>query len=157
MSIKSISGNVGSYLNNTAETGLAYGRNLLNNVTNTVSTSLGNIWSGGFAGISQTEVEGTLIPAIEKYCETIEGQISSFNAEGDLSQTFAGEKMQAAAGDYVSAIKELLQAYVSTMRQEIARVRQAYEAWNSGTASVASNASSNASEIRSAANSIKLD
>ncbi len=157
MSIQGTIGNVGSFASNTIESGIAYAKGILNNVGSTVSATLGNIWSGGFAGISKAEVEGTLIPAIENYCKTIEDKIAEFNADADLAQTFAGTEMQGAAKEFVEAVKELLQAYVSTMRAEIARVNQAYEAWETGTQSVSSNATSDASEIRNAASNIKLD
>lgn len=156
-SLQGITGNVGSFATNSVEGGLTYAKSIINNITGTVSAALSNIWSGGFAGISKDAVEGVLIPAIESYCKRIEDKIAEFNAEADMSQTFAGTEMQAAAKDFVEAVKSLLQAYVSQMRLEISSVNKAYDAWEAGSSSVAATASENAEEIRRTAGSIKLD
>lgn len=156
-SIQSVTGNISSFGTNTVESGLAYAKTLINNRISSVSTSLSNVWSGGFAGINKQRVEGKLIPAIEKYCKDIENDIAQFNADGDMSTTFAGQEMQAAAKTFVEAVKSLLQSYVSQMRVEISAVNKAYDAWEAGTSSVASTANENAEEIRRTAESIKLD
>lgn len=58
---------------------------------------------------------------------------------------------------FIAAIKELLTAYVSTMKQEIEEADEAYQNFMQSGQSVAQDVNSAASEIRSNASSIRLD
>ena len=157
MSIKSKIDNLSSGIKNSLESAGSGIKGFTGNVVRTTTSTLGNLWEGGFAGISEDEVNNTLIPAIESYCNEIEDQISTFNAATDLTATFAGTEMQTVAQEYVEAIKALLVAYVSSMRTQIKNVHVALEEWNSGTHSVAQNVSSNVQDIMNSAANIKLD
>ena len=157
MSLQSYVGNMGSAYANSGQITLTWATGMIENIVGSVKTGLGSIWGGGFAGISEAKLNGELIPAIEKYCETISSSINQFNAEADVTSSFAGPEVQAAVSEFVSSVKELLIAYVSTMKQEIAAAQGAYQQYQSGAQSVGSNVSSTAQEIRGAASGIKLD
>lgn len=157
MSIQSGIGNITAGVGNAVDGGLAWASSRLESLVGTVKAGLGNIWGGGFAGISKDKIDADLIPALERYCETIEDSINQFNADADVTSSFAGPELAPAVKDFVSAIKELLKAYVSTMRKEIASVNSAYEQYTTGSQSVASNVSTNAQDIRSAASEVRLD
>lgn len=157
MTIESGLGNLVTGAGNAGQAGLAWANARLENIVGSVKTGLGNIWGGGFAGISIERINSDLIPAVNKYCETIESAINQFNADADVTSSFAGTELETAVQDFIKAIKELLAAYVSTMRKEIAAINSAYEQYTSGAQNVASNVASNASEIRAAANDIRLD
>ena len=133
MTIESGLGNLVTGAGNAGQAGLAWANARLENIVGSVKTGLGNIWGGGFAGIS----------------------IERINA--DVTSSFAGTELETAVQDFIKAIKELLAAYVSTMRKEIAAINSAYEQYTSGAQNGASNVASNASEIRAAANDIRLD
>lgn len=118
---------------------------------------LTGLFDGNFAGISEEGIE-TLTNSIKVYCGQLETKINEFNSDADMSQVFAGTPMQDAVREFVTAVKSLLQAYVSSLRYEIDHVNKAYQEWQSGTSTVAGNTTSSADAIRSAANAnIKLD
>ena len=157
MSIQSGLGNIASGAGNIGQSTLTWATGRIESIMGTVKTGLGSIWGGGFAGISEAKLNSDLIPAIEKYCETISNSINQFNAEADVTSSFAGPEVQAAVSEFVSSVKDLLTAYVSTMRQEIAAAQGAYQQYQSGAQSVGSSVSSTAQEIRGAASGIRLD
>lgn len=157
MSIQSGLGNLGSDIGNTVQGGLSWASGRVGSIFGTITTGLGNIWDGGFAGISKEQLESTLIPALQSYCERIEESINAFNAEADVTASFAGAELVPNVQEFIGAVKQLLQAYVSTMRQEIATANSAYEQYQIGSQNVAAGVSSSASEIRSAAQSIRID
>ena len=125
------------------------------NTVGSISTNLNNIWSGGFAGMSDQGME-TLKSALTTFCNDLQATINGFDEQGNLEVALKGEA-QAAAVEFVSAVKQLLQAYVSRMKQQIAEADQAYQNWLAASGGLASDVRSDATEIRNNANSIKLD
>ena len=157
MSIQSGLGNIGAGAGNVGQSGLAWATGRIESIMGSVKTGLGNIWGGGFAGISIERIKSDLIPALEKYCKTIESSINQFNAEADVTSSFAGPEVTVAVEDFVGAVKEILAAYVSTMRAEIAMAEKAYIDYQIGAQRVGTNVKSTATDIRAAASSIRLD
>ena len=157
MSLQSDFGNLGHGLENLGQVVSGSVESSVEAIIGSVKTGLGNIWAGGFAGISEELVNSELVPALNSYCDKIEGDIAAFNPDGDITQTFAGTEIQGAIREYIGGIQSLLIAYVSTMRAESERADQALNEWQKGTSDVSKGISSNAQEIRSQAESIKLD
>ena len=93
---------------------------------------------------------------LQNYCSEIQAQIDQFDQTGDITGALKGE-VQNAAYDFIAAIKTLLQAYVSTMKQEIAEADEAYQNFISAGQSISSDVQSAASDIRSNASNISLD
>ena len=127
----------------------------IESIVGNATASLSNIWAGGFTGMSESGII-ELKDALTKYCDEIQAKIDSFDQSGDITSAFKG-KSQTAVYDFISAIKSLLQAYVSTMRVEIDEAEEAYKNFANSDQSIAQNVQSAADEIRSNANSIRLD
>ena len=156
MSIQSGLQNAGSAVGNNVQSLINQGKSRLESVIGTLNAGISGLWNGGFVGISEAELEGTLVPAIYRYCDTIEAQIAEFNAAANTAVAFKGDTQQAVT-EFVTAAKTLLQAYVHTMRLEAFKAKQAYKQWQEGQQNVAQSTSSNAQEIRSAAQGLSLD
>lgn len=156
MSIQSGLQNVGSAVGNNVQSAITQGKSRLESVIGTLNAGISGLWNGGFVGISEAELEGTLVPAIYQYCDRIEAQIAEFNAAANTAVAFKGDTQQAVT-EFVTAAKTLLQAYVHTMRLEAFKAKQAYKQWQEGQQNVAQSTSSNAQEIRSAAQGLSLD
>lgn len=125
-------------------------------ITSTAGATLSGLWSGGFVGISEAELEGTLLPAIEKYCTEIQSQINQFNAAAEAAKAFRGEPEQAVSA-FVGCVKQLLTNYVRLMVLEKQSAKNAYQQWNEGQQKVAQNVQISAEDIRSAAQGLSLD
>lgn len=155
MSVKSALDNIQHSVEDNISSVLATGRTTFSNIVGSATTSLTNIYSGGFTGMSETGL-AELKQAIDSYCNDIEEIISSFNQEGDISSAFRGN-IKDAAYDFIETVKELLQAYVSTTRQELKELDEAYQNFLAADKSVSVDVLNDASDIRSNANSIRLD
>lgn len=155
MSIRSTLGNITHNAEDFISNIFNGARTALENIVGNVSTSLSNIWSGGFVGMSESGID-ELCSQIENYCQSIEAQIAQFDEKGNIENALKGD-VQVAAADFIAAVKQLLQAYVSTMRQEIAESHEAYTNFVNSGKSIAQDVESAASDIRSNADSIKLD
>lgn len=155
MSIKSTIGNITHSVGDNLSSVLNTARTQIENIVGTATTTLSNVWSGGFTGMSESGIS-ELKTQLSNYCEEVQGLIDSFDQTGDITSALKGE-VQTAAYDFIAAIKTLLQAYVSTMRQEIDEVEEAYQNFMKSGQSIATDVQSAASDIRSNANSISLD
>ena len=110
MSIESTIQNTSMLVNATIQDKVGQIKGRINNLTNSATTALSSLWDGGFVGISEAEITGTLIPAINKYCDTIMDQIRQFNAAAETSVAFRGAPEEAVT-IFVQAVKELLTNY----------------------------------------------
>lgn len=155
MSIRSTVGNLTHSVQDTLSTALNTAKTQLENIVGSTTTTLSNVWSGGFVGMSEAGFED-LKTQLTNYCQDIQDIITGFDEKGNIEVALKGE-LQTAAADFIAAIKELLTAYVSTMKQEIEEADEAYQNFMQSGQSVAQDVNSAASEIRSNASSIRLD
>lgn len=155
MSISSTIGNISYNVQDNISSLLSFGRTSIENIVGTTTTSLSNLWDGGFTGMSEAEMEN-LKQALTKYCADIQDVISGFDQTGDITQALKGD-VQTAAYDFIAAIKVLLQAYVSTMKQEIAEADEAYRNFVASGKSISQDVQAAAADIRQNAKSISLD
>lgn len=155
MSIISRAGDLVRHTENGILTALGTASNRFKDIVGSANVGLTNIWSGGFAGMSETGLI-ELKNQLTSYCNDIQDLIGSFDQTGDISTALKGE-VQTAAYEFIGAVKELLQAYVSRMRQEIAEVDEAYQNFMTGAKSISQDVKADASDIRSNASSIRLD
>lgn len=154
-SIRSTIGNFEHLVHDTISSVLASARTQIQNLVGTATSRLSNIWSGGFTGMSEQGM-ADLKAQLSSYCQDVQDLIDSFDQTGDITSALRGE-VQTAAYDFIAAIKSLLQAYVSTMRQEIDEADEAYRNFASSDKSISQDVESSASDIRSNANNIRLD
>lgn len=134
---------------------LRTGKNTILNAVGTLTTKAGSLFNGGFVGMSDSGFE-SLKNAIKKYCEDLQTTINGYNSDADITGALKGDT-QVAAQEFIEAIKGLLDAYISTIKQEIDEAQEAYENFKSSSASIKSNVVSDAEQIRSDAKSISLD
>lgn len=156
MSLQSTFQNTTMAANATIQSTIGQIRGRISNLANSATTALSGLWDGGFVGISEAEITGTLIPAINRYCDTIMDQIRQFNAAAETSVAFRGAPEEAVT-IYVQAVKELLTNYVRLMQLEASTAKRAFEQWNQGQQNVAQSARSSAQDIRAAAQDLSLD
>ena len=154
-SVRSTVGNITHNVQDNLANVLNIAKTQIENIVGTTKTSLTNIWSGGFTGMSEAGMQ-ELKTQLSNYCQKIQDLIAGFDQTGDITSALKGE-VQTAAYEFIDAIKELLQAYVSTMRQEIQEADEAYSNFMSSAQSISQDVSSSASDIRSNASSIRLD
>ena len=154
-SIRSTLGNIQHTIQDKLASTLNAARTQMQNIVGSISTALSNLWSGGFTGMSEAGIS-ELKTQLTRYCDEVQALISSFDQTGDITSALQGEPQQAAY-EFIDAIKQLLQAYVSTMKQEIAEVDEAYNNFIASGQSISQDVRNSASDIRSNANSISLD
>lgn len=116
----------------------------------------GNSGSVDFGGISQTGKD-ELDKSIETFCNDVTDLVNQFDDKAEITKAFKGAKLEESVHDFLSSIKELLNAYVSLIRQNQDDLETAWTRWQEADQSVQSLASSAAQDIRTEANSIKLD
>lgn len=155
MSIQSTVGNIKHNIGDNVSTVVSQGKSRLASIVNSTTTSFRNVWSGGFAGMSDTGIQ-ELKNQLNKFCKEIDDLISSFDQEGDITQALKGDP-QTAAYDFIDAVKKLLVAYVSQMRKEISEMDDAYASFVESGKSIASDVNAAAQDIRANAEAIKID
>lgn len=155
MSIQSVAGNFITGAKNDITSIFAGAKGALENIVGSVGTKLSNLWDGGFAGIDENNFE-SLKQAIIQYCDEVDAIIDGFNQQGHLEVAYKGA-IQDAANDFVVAVKEILVAYVSTMRRNIAEADTAFQNYRQAAQSIAQDVQADAANIRSEAQKVKLD
>ena len=155
MSIQSAVGNIISNTKNDITSIITGAKGALENIVGPVGAKLSNLWAGGFAGIDENS-SGTLKQAIMDYCKEVDEIINGFNQEGHLEVAYKGA-IQDSANDFVVAVKEILVAYVSTMRRNIAEADTAFQNYRQAAQSIAQDVQADAANIRSEAQKVKLD
>lgn len=155
MNVRSTIGNIMHNVQNNLASSLIASKIQNENIVGSTITSLSNLWSGGFTGMSESGI-AELRTQLANYCEEVQAIIEGFDQTGDITAALKGD-VQTAAYDFIAAIKTLLQAYVSTMKQEIQEVDEAYQNFIISGQSIAQDVNEAASDIRSNANSISLD
>lgn len=155
MAISNVVGNFTHNVRDSLSTTLTTAKTQIENIVGSTSTSLSNVWSGGFTGMSDAGMS-ELKTQLTTYCQEIEDLIESFDQSGDITSALKGD-VQTATYDFIAAIKTLLKAYVSTMKQEIAEADEAYNNFLQAGQSISQDVNDAASDIRSNASSIRLD
>ena len=155
MSIQSTVGNIKHNIGDNVSTVVSQGKSRLASIVNSTTTSFRNVWTGGFAGMSDTGIQ-ELKNQLNKFCKEIDDLISSFDQEGDITQALKGDP-QTAAYEFIDAVKKLLVAYVSQMRKEISEMDDAYASFVESGKSIASDVNAAAQDIRANAEAIKID
>ena len=116
----------------------------------------GNTGSVDFGGISEKGKE-ELNNTIDTFCNDVSDLVNQFDDKAEITKAFKGARLEEAIHDFLSAVKELLNAYVSVTRQNQVDLKIALERWQEADASVKNLADSAAQDIRTEANNIKLD
>lgn len=155
MSYKSNFGDMSRGVANSVSAARSAARSKMQNIGLGLTTSLSSMFDGGFVGMS---AEGILELKnyLTSYCNEIEDIIQGFDQTGDITSALKGD-VQDAAYDYIAAIKDLLAAYVSTLKVGIAEADEAYNNFVAAGKSISSSVTDSASEIRSNASSVRLD
>lgn len=155
MSLKTFTENLGNGIANRVNQAVTHAKSAIGNIIGTAKASFTSIWDGGFAGISEQGIE-ELKNALKQYCAAIEDHIASFNTAVPTEGAFAGP-IRDASVDYLESIKDLLKAYVSTMKVNLDDLDAAFAAYMKQSNELAANIRSDAESIRSQAAQIKLD
>jgi hypothetical protein len=164
MSVKSVVGNLSRNVGDKISSYHSIGQSIIEKTLSHLGTRASNIWDGGFVGMSASGVED-LKKNMDKYCNDVQDIVKYFDANAVISEAIKGTEIEAAIHQYLNSIKELLMAYVGTMRQEIAEINEAYENFvvttqgniSKDVEGVASDITSEAEKITGEAGNIKLD
>lgn len=118
------------------------------------SASLSHVWNGGFAGIDAARFDDLKV-AMNSYVNSVQESINEFSELGAMTRAYKG--MDNAIIDYISSIKNLLNAYVSTLKRDIVEADMAFQNYQAAAKSIAMGISNDAQMIRSQAGQIKID
>lgn len=155
MSIQSIIGNGLSSVGHGVGEGLNQVSTYLENLLSGATAQLSSLWDGGFVGMN-TANASVLSDAIEQYIAKLNEIVDGFNTAANIDVALKGEAASAAT-EYVTAIKSLLQAYTSTYRNFNKLLTATVESMNEGDTQNASAIRTDAQDIQSQANSIRVD
>lgn len=156
LNITNAASNMFSAVLNEVQASRATGQMILDNMIGTMKTAITNMFDGGFAGLDEKNYS-ILEAAIEKYVDDVQAIISEFNADSAGAEVAYKGDVKVAVDEFIVSVKKILEAYVSTMRMEIAESKGAFERWNQETKTIAADVSQNASDISKAAETISLD
>lgn len=157
VNVYNVASNAFSSFANDVQSNLTSGKIAIENILGTLKTGLSNIFDGGFAGLDEKNYN-ILQSAIEKYVSDAQNIVAEFNPDNNGADIAYKGDVKVAVDDFLAAIKLILQAYVSTMKIEIAESKTAFEEWHRQTRDdVAKKVTQNASEIEKNAEKIKLD
>lgn len=155
MSLQSYVGDITHNIGTTVNDLLNQAQNGLKQINGAVQTSLSTIWSGGFAGISESGLQN-VEKAIDIYISNVQAIINEFKPEGDIEIALKGAPHDAAVS-FIASVKELLDAYVSTMRNEKNEMWEAFNNYQKAGQNISQQVTQDADQIRSNADSIKVD
>jgi len=155
MSLQSYVGDITHNIGTTVNDLLNQAQNGLKQINGSVQTALSTIWSGGFAGISESGLQN-VERAIDTYIASIQQIINEFKPEGDIEIALKGAPHDAAV-NFIASVKQLLDAYVSTMRNEKNEMWEAYNNYKKAGQNISQQVTQDADAIRQNADSIKVD
>lgn len=155
MSIRSFVGNVANSVNNDLQSVMITAKTAIQNVVGSVETGISTLWSGGFAGIDEKHFD-IIKSALNEYCNKIEAKINEFNQMNKLEVAYKGS-IQVAADDFVGAVKDILTAYVTTMRRNIAESDTAFQNYKERAENIATDVINDAEQVRQEAKKVRLD
>lgn len=152
MGIQSIIGDVTSQLGNTIQSTLSQINAAVSGLADQVGTFVANIWSGGFAGVSNFD---DLKSAVNTYATSIQQTVDEYNPDAEITGTFKGT-VEEAIKEYVKSTKDLLNAYVSLVKQWNAELDEAYANYQQGAQGTAASVSADAATVEAQAQSINI-
>lgn len=152
MGLQSLIGDVKSTVGNGITSALESAWGAITGVTSGIGTFVANIWDGGFAGVSDFEA---LKAAVNSYSDGVQEIVDQYNVNADLESTFkgqAGEELKT----FITATKNLLNAYVGLVKQWNKELDDAYTKYQSGDTTLQSNVASDAQEVEKAAQNVSI-
>lgn len=155
MSVKSAVGNLVHDVDDNLSSALRTAKTTMQNIVGNVKTSLSNVWSGGFAGMDKNGID-ELKTQIGNYCNDIQSIINEFDVDGNIEVALKGD-LQVAAQDFIKATKDILNAYVSKIKEEMDVIKEAYSNYEKAAAQIKTDVMSDADQVRSAAKAIRID
>lgn len=154
MSIRSDFGDFSNLTAVSLDTLFSAGKNALNSILGIGATLGGNLFSGGFTGISEeglTELKSKITDLITE----LEDHIKEFNGH-QLETAIKGPLLQATE-DYFTEVKNYLSRYVEGLKASINDIETARINFNQGASNAAKDVVSDAQDVKAAGENIKLD
>lgn len=157
MSVQSVVGNFTKTVQDTISNTLHNTKGAIENIIGTVNAHASSFWDGGFVGMSYEEKEA-FKEHLGKYVDDVQSIIDGFDANATISMAIKGKDIEPAVHDYLNSMKQLLKAYVSTVKQEIAEIDEAYENFvGQAQRSISSDVETMSSDIKNQAEKVSLD
>ena len=145
-----ISGLKSAWSNTTQEIG-----SRINAIFDSTTTKIGSIYSGGFIGVDANNWTA-IKTSVEDLISAANEDINKFNDLANRDDALKGEAATA-LGEYLTACKGLLQAYVTTYRNFITDGETALAAMNTGDTENAKAIQQASAEVNEQAQSIQVD
>lgn len=152
MGIQSIIGDVSSAIGNNVQGFLDGAWSAVHGIADNIGSFVANIWSGGFAGVSNYD---QLKSAVSSYSNDVKSIVDNYNMDADLEQTFKGEA-GTTLKEFVTATKSLLDAYVALVEKWNTELDTYYEKYQGGDTSLSQNVSSDAQQVEQAAQNVNI-
>ena len=152
MGIQSIIGDISSKIGNNIQSAFDTALSSVSGMADRVGTFVGNIWDGGFAGLSNFT---NLDSAIKKYVQGIQQIVDEYNETTDLDNTLKGE-VATAMGEFVTATKTLLKAWAGAVTAWGSELNEYYKQYAAGAGNLSKSISADAQEVTKAAESVEI-
>ena len=135
MGIQGLIGDVTSTAGNSIKNSLNSAFGLLKGAADRIGTFTANIYSGGFAGVSNFN---ELYAAIDTYSNNVQNAVNEYKANTDISNTFKGSAADELP-KFVEATQALLNAYVGLVEEWKTELAQYYEKYTQGSNQLSQN------------------
>ena len=152
MGIQSIIGDVKSTVGQRISSFLDQAWAAASGISDTVGTFVANIWSGGFAGVSDF---GALEKAIGTYSEGVKGIVEHYNTDADLEVTFKGDAATAMK-EFITSTKELLAAYVKLVEKWKDELEAIYNAYQTGDKNLSQSVNQDSESVLAASKKVDI-
>lgn len=149
---QSLIGDVQARLGHQIGNQLDVANSYLSTIADAIGTFVANIWSGGFAGVSDFD---DLKQSIETYSNNVQEIVNTYDASAQVDATFKGQAGQELTS-FIAATKELLDAYVNYVKSWNKELDEIYEKYNQGDTTLQSNVASDSQRVQQASQSIEL-
>ncbi len=152
MGIQSVIGDVKSTVGQRISSFLDAAWGAVSGLAGNIGTFVANIWSGGFAGVSNFDALKT---AVTTYANNVQEIVDTYDTSADLEQTFKGQAGTAMT-EFITSTKSLLDAYVKLVEKWNTELDDAYEKYKSGDTSLSEAVSSDAEDVAQAASKVEI-
>ena len=152
MGIQSIIGDVKSTVGQRISSFLDQAWAAASGIADTVGTFVANIWSGGFAGVSDFEA---LKRAIREYSKGVQEIVDNYKTDADLGVTFKGDAATAMT-EFITSTKELLMAYVKLVEKWESELDDIYTKYQEGDKNLSQSVNQDSESVLAASKKVDI-
>lgn len=153
--IKNFFQNSVSGVGHTINTVISSRQTFFKNMIGETVANLSSLWDGGFVGINDSN-RAAVYDAVKELVTNVGNVVNEFNSDQTLEGALQGPA-RVAAKDYIDAVKELLNAYVSSYNNFGNILQNAFSDTDSAHQDIASSTEDEVTRLRNEANNMKVE